>query len=76
MLSQAWAGILHEGMKLWTEERRHQFQNKYSKILSEISEAANTIYPDYTDAALGLSNEELHNFVTAYWHEIKKETAS
>lgn len=75
MLSPTITGILFEGMKLWNEERRGRFMKKHKKVLDKIAEEENKEYPEYTDAALGLANEELENFLTAYWHEVKKETA-
>jgi len=73
MLTQTVAGILHEGMKFWNEERRTKFQGRYNKLLNIIDEMQNSSFPDYNDARLGLSNQELENFLTAYLQEIRQE---
>lgn len=75
MLTETITGILFEGMKLWNEKRRDRFMKKHHKILEKITNAQNETYPDYNDARLNLAEEELENFLTAYYHEIKKEVA-
>ena len=65
------AGIVFEGMKIWSTERRMAFQKKYKKVLDLVKDASNGYFPTYSDAALGLAKEEEYNFYKAYYQELK-----
>jgi hypothetical protein len=64
-------GIILEGLKTFNEERRTRFEKKHYKILQRIQKEERGEYPDYSDANLGLANEEFELFVQAYSEELK-----
>ena len=68
--------ILLEGMKLWSDERKHRFQKRYLKTLEKIDNEENLLNPDYNDARLMLAKQELDRFYKAYYEEIKSEVVS
>lgn len=59
-------GIILEGMKGWNESRRARFSAKYENVLDRLNAAENAQRPEYTDAELMLSQEDLEKFLEAY----------
>jgi hypothetical protein len=60
------AQILLEGMQTWNSERRLKVSRDHKKVLDNLNKAVNAAYPDYTDAAVGLAEEEKEAFLLAY----------
>ena len=65
------SGIVLEGMKIWSTERRFAFEKKHSKVLKRVRDASNGYFPNYNDAELGLAEEEEEDFYRAYYQELK-----
>lgn len=64
-------GIVYEGVKLWSEERRTRFMDEYKDILDRITDASNAKVPEYTDAEYDLAEQERVNFLKAFHTELK-----
>ena len=69
-MSKLIAGILLEGMKIWSTERRLSFQNKHYDVLKRVLDAENDQFPIYTDAELQLAQQEEEIFLQAYHKEM------
>lgn len=65
-------GIVFEGMKTWSEERRTRFLKKHHDLLEALKDAENKTYPNYNDADIDIINERLRIFLEAYWSELRK----
>ena len=63
-------GIILEGMKLWSQERKHKFMNEYHEILTLIDEAKRREIGDYTDAENDVLKREFKIFLEAYRREL------
>lgn len=64
--------IIHEGMKLWNEERRTRFMDEHFEILAKLKNAENAQGSDYCDAEIDLLKEELETFLCAYHSELSE----
>ncbi len=69
-MSKLIAGIILEGMKIWSVERRLAFQNKHYEVLKRVVDAENDQFPIYTDAELALAKQEEEIFLEAYYKEM------
>ena len=64
--------IVLEGMKIWSEERRTRFKDKYHDILTRLEEAHNANGSDYFDSVIDFTDAELRIFMEAYYSELQK----
>lgn len=64
--------IIEDISSTWSEERKTRFLKDHHEILTEIKNAKNKIYPNYTDAALDLANQRLCIFVEAFGSQLRK----
>lgn len=65
-------GIVQDGLKLWSEERRTRFLKRHHRLKKDLEDAKNKIYPDYNDADVDLFTEQLRLYLEAYWSELRK----
>jgi hypothetical protein len=68
--------IIHEGMEMWSEERRTRFKDKYHDILSKLDTFRNRQPKDWIDSDIELAEQELETFLKAYASEVKNENIS
>ena len=60
------AQILLMGMQTWNSERKLKVSRDHKSVIDNLNKAVNAAYPDYTDAAVGLAEEEKDAFLLAY----------
>ncbi len=65
--------IVSEGMVAWNQGRAMRFKKKHHKILTKLAKAENKLPPEYTDAEVDLQEEELLNFLEAFYDEFKAD---
>lgn len=70
------AGIVLEGLKVFSEERRTRFMDEYHDIITEIESAKTDRSDNYTDARIDVGKKRKKLFLEAYHKELKAHNES